>query len=439
MRQPGFGVDSLFIFSLVAVTAMGLLNLYSASVAQEALFFRQLAATLIGAALCAVLSVADYRFLRNHSLWLYLAGAGVLLVTGILGHEVKSTRSWLSFGFFSVQPSELFKGVFILHLAVHFSKIQRTRHAAAAGDGLILPAIFVAIPVGLILFQGDTGTAAVYLPIFFVMFYLAELDFSLIGFMLAAGVLAAATAVLRVYGHTLRPEWDPSLQKYLAFPYAAAFFGAAGVLCLLVLIVRLRLTHFRGGGLIRRLLILLLLLFVGTQGGEGFYRSLKPHQKNRIISFFKPGSDPRGAGYQSLQAEIAVGSGGLFGKGYLKGSQKRLGFLPEQWTDFAFSVWAEEWGFVGCLSLLLAHGLLIGCSLWIAKLSTDLFGCLIACGAATLYFVHMGVGVAMNLGAFPVVGIPLPFLSYGGSAQILNLAVAGLVISVARHRRLLAA
>lgn len=437
MRLPEFRMENVFAFSIGVVALAGLINLYSAGQEQEYIFVRQAAASGLGAMLCVLLAVTDYRHLRKYSLLFYVLGNLVLLGTLFFGHEVKSTRSWISLGIFSIQPSELFKGIFILHLAAHLGQIQR-EHRATLTRGLVLPAVFLAVPMALILAQGDAGTAAVYIPIFFVMLYMADLHFTLIGITLTVGAIAGATAVLRVFGQTTRPEWGAVLGKYLSFSYASAFFGALLAVCVIALLVRLRLTHFRGGGFLKFTALALVILFVGIQSGEGFFRSLKPHQRNRIASFIQPGIDPRGAGYQALQARIAVGSGGIFGKGYLKGTQKRLGFLPEQWTDFAFSVLAEEWGFAGSVAALMAYALLIGSALWIGRHATDLYGCLLATGTATLYFIHMGVGVAMNLGAFPVIGIPMPFLSYGGSAQILNFAMAGLVLSVARHRRLLA-
>lgn len=438
MRLPEFRIHSLFLFSLCAAAGIGLLNLYSAGAGQEYVFPRQVAASLIGIVLCALLTATDYRILRKYSLLLYTAGNAVLLLTALAGHEVKATRSWLSFGFFSVQPSELFKAVFILHLAAYLGQLRR-EHSTSLFRGLFMPVLILAIPVGLTLLQKDAGTAAVYVPIFFAMLYMADLHFFLIGITVLVGAIAGGTATLRVFAQVAHPAWDPFFQKYLGWPNSFILFGAAFAFCLIVYTLRLRFTHFRGGRRSKFLMLVLVILFVGTQAGEGFYRILKPHQKTRIASFFKPQVDPRGAGYQALQAQIAVGSGGIFGKGYLKGTQKRLGFLPEQWTDFAFSVVAEEWGFAGSVTVLLVYAMLIGSAVWIGRNATDLTGCLLATGVATLYFIHMGIGVAMNLGAFPVVGIPMPFLSYGGSAQILNFAAAGLVLSVARHRRLLAA
>ncbi|OGH56533.1 MAG: hypothetical protein A3G34_08810 [Candidatus Lindowbacteria bacterium RIFCSPLOWO2_12_FULL_62_27] len=439
MRLPEFRMESLFTGCLVAAALIGLTNLYSAAGGgQEEYFWRQVLATAAGVGICAVLAATDYRSLRRTGALLYILGNVVLLLTALMGREVKATRSWLSFGIFSVQPSELFKGIFILHLAAYLGQIQR-EHRATLLRGLFIPLLLLAIPVALTLYQGDAGTAAVYIPVFFVMIYTAGLHFALIGIALSVGALAAATATLRVFIETTHTGWEAFIQKYLFGSLAWPVFGLTFLACALFLILRLRFTHYRGGHKTRFVMLMVAVLFAGLQSGEVFYQKLKPHQKNRIASFFNPQIDPRGAGYQALQARIAVGSGGIWGKGYFKGTQKGLGFLPEQWTDFAFSVLAEEWGFAGSTATLLIYGLLIGSALSIGRNATDLYGCLVATGTAALYFIHMGIGVAMNLGAFPVVGIPMPFLSYGGSAQVLNFMMAGLTLSVARHRRLLAA
>ncbi len=438
MRLPEFRIASLFCFCVALATVIGLVNLYSAAETQTGIFPRQAAATAVGAVLFAVLAAVDYRHLRKYSFFLYAAGNLVLLATALLGHEVKATRAWISLGFVSIQPSELFKGVFIVHLAAHLGKIQRERKTSMA-YGLLIPVLYLALPVGLILFQGDAGTAAVYLPVFFAMLYMADLHYMLVFVALTIGAVAGGFATLRIYSQGIQHTWEPFLHKYISTAYSLPILGIAAAAGVVSFFLHLRRRHSRGGGWLNAISLSLFILFAGIQSGDVFYGKLKPHQKVRIASFFQPKLDPRGSGYQALQAQIAVGSGGIFGKGYRKGTQTRLGFLPEQWTDFAFSVLAEEWGFLGSLITMGVYGLLIASALRIARTATDLFGCLVAAGVATLFFVHMSIGIAMNLGSFPVIGIPMPLLSYGGSAQIAFLAMAGLVMSVARHRRLLAA
>jgi rod shape determining protein RodA len=164
---------------------------------------------------------------------------------------------------------------------------------------------------------------------------------------------------------------------------------------------------------------------------------LKDYQKGRLITFLYPDHDPLGAGYHIIQSMIAVGSGGMFGKGFIKGSQTQLKFLPEQQTDFVFSVFAEEWGFMGAFVLLIMFMSLILWGLKIALHSRDLLGTLIAFGITALIFWEVFINIGMVLGILPVVGIPLPFLSYGGSAMIVLLTAVGLLMNVSVRRFIL--
>jgi len=164
---------------------------------------------------------------------------------------------------------------------------------------------------------------------------------------------------------------------------------------------------------------------------------LKDYQKDRLITFVNPENDPLGTGYHIIQSMIAVGSGGIFGKGFLKGSQTQLKFLPEQQTDFVFSVFAEEWGFIGGLFLIILFMSLILWGLKIALHSRDLLGTLIAFGITALISWEVFINIGMVLGILPVVGIPLPFLSYGGSAMIVLMTAIGLLMNVSVRRFIL--
>jgi rod shape determining protein RodA len=161
---------------------------------------------------------------------------------------------------------------------------------------------------------------------------------------------------------------------------------------------------------------------------------LKDYQKKRVLIFIQPESDPLGAGYHILQSKIAVGSGGLWGKGFLKGTQGQLRFLPEQHTDFAFSVLAEEWGFIGSFMVVTLFLLLILWALNIARQSKDRFGMIVSLGICAVFFWQSLVNIGMVVGLVPVVGVPLPFISYGGSSLIANLIGIGLLLNIHMRR-----
>lgn len=168
--------------------------------------------------------------------------------------------------------------------------------------------------------------------------------------------------------------------------------------------------------------------------GHIFWEGLKDYQKNRLIAFIDPDVDPAGIGYHINQSKISIGSGGFFGKGYLKGTQGPLRFLPEKHTDFIFSVFAEEWGFVGSIALLGIYLTLFLRGLDTAMRAKDEFGRLVALGITAMFFIYFCVNIGMALGIMPVVGVPLPFVSYGGTALLSNFIAAGILISIRTRR-----
>jgi rod shape determining protein RodA len=167
--------------------------------------------------------------------------------------------------------------------------------------------------------------------------------------------------------------------------------------------------------------------------GVGWNFLLHDYQKLRILNLINPNLDPHGSGYNSIQSLVAVGSGGLFGKGFLQGTQAQLQFLPARHTDFIFSVFAEEWGFLGCASVFLVFTLLAYLILEVARHAHDLFSALLAIGIGVLFYAGFVINVAMVMGIFPVVGIPLPFFSYGGSYLISMSVALGIVVAIDRQ------
>ncbi|MCM2357333.1 MAG: rod shape-determining protein RodA [Geobacteraceae bacterium] len=161
---------------------------------------------------------------------------------------------------------------------------------------------------------------------------------------------------------------------------------------------------------------------------------LREYQKNRLLNFIDPERDPLGSGYHIIQSKIAVGSGGFLGKGYLHGTQSHLRFLPEQHTDFAFSVFAEEWGFVGCLVMVVLYLFLILWGLHIAGRCNDRLGSLLAVGVTAMLFWHIIINMGMVIGLFPVVGVPLPFFSYGGTSMVTSMVGVGILLNISMRR-----
>ncbi len=189
-------------------------------------------------------------------------------------------------------------------------------------------------------------------------------------------------------------------------------------------------------GIPRRIVVIATVLLIVSLPVTGnlFWKGLKDYQKNRLVAFIDPKVDPRGIGYQIEQSKVTIGSGEFFGKGYLKGTQGPLRFLPEKHTDFIFSVFAEEWGFLGSFLLLSLYAVLIIRGFETAYYSKDDFGTLLSIGISIMFLLYVTINVGMTMGLMPVVGIPLPFFSYGGTALLTNFICIGLLINVRRHR-----
>jgi rod shape determining protein RodA len=220
----------------------------------------------------------------------------------------------------------------------------------------------------------------------------------------------------------------PSL--FILFPVALILLepdlGTAGIVALIAVIMLLLL------GVRRSTVITLGALFVSALPFAWF--SLKDYQRNRILTFLDPSRDPLGSGYHATQSKIAVGSGGLWGKGYLHGTQTQLSFLPEHHTDFIFSVVAEEWGFAGTALLILLYIILVTKIIQVGYRAKDRFGSLICFGIAGYFTLHIFINISMAVGIFPVVGVPLPFISYGGSFMFMNMICIGLVLNISWRR-----
>ncbi len=173
---------------------------------------------------------------------------------------------------------------------------------------------------------------------------------------------------------------------------------------------------------------------LGVLAGIAGWFGLHDYQRTRIRTFLNPEADPLGSGYHIIQSKIAVGSGGFFGKGFVQGTQSQLSFLPERHTDFAFSVFAEEWGFTGCLVLLFIYLFLIVWGLYVARRASDSFGLFLAVGVTAMIFWHIVVNLGMVIGLLPVVGVPLPLFSYGGTSMVTTMIGVGLLMNVSMRR-----
>jgi rod shape determining protein RodA len=401
-------LDPWLIIAMAGAIIMGLSAIYSAThnsthgPEDTALFLRQLTSAMIGVLVVAVMYFIDYRRIKENSYFIYGGGILLLLAVLVLGKKVGGNAGWLRFGMFSFQPSELVKMITVITLARYLSDDQTDMtnplHLATA---VAIPLV----PASLVLMEPDTGTTLTCLSFIVPMIVLA-------GFDLYKILLFVVPLVL----------------------LASGFFNMA----FLVVFALLSLAAFI---FVRKKAELHQFLVVGggLAGGLMTWKFtsliLKPHQIKRIQIFLDPMSDPRGAGYNALQAKIAIASGGLLGKGYLHGTQTQLRYIPAQWTDFIFCVIAEEHGLIGATLLIACYLVLVLRLVWMVGAIRNKFVELVITGYTTLLMTHVIINIGMTIGVMPVIGVPLPFVSYGGSSLIVNMMMVALAMNFYRNRR----
>jgi rod shape determining protein RodA len=378
---------------MAGLGAFGVAFIYSAQLpVQGRGWIAQMVWLLLGAGVYITVSLIDYQFWLGVAHWLYaisLVPLILVLVPGI-GSEVYGSQRWIRMGPFQFQPSDL---AIVAVLLITASLLVRSEIGTVKQSLGVLGklALAVGIPMLLILKQPDLKSAIVLPPMVFSMLYVSRLSGRFF-----AGALAA---FLLVTGLVAWDTW-----RYMDFMETNGY---------------------------------------SFQADRGLYEQhswipLHDYQRNRILSFIDPDKiDPMGIGWNQRQSLISVGSGGLSGKGWTEGTQARLGYLPRAvaHNDFIFSVIAEEKGFLGSITVLSLFGLMLFNGIRIAGLSRDRFGSLLALGVTVLFMVHVFVNIAMTIGLVPITGIPLPFISYGGTFVLSCCLLQGLVQSVYRFRK----
>ena len=344
-----------------------------------------------GTIILAIAALFPFRLLQTVSVPAYLFSLFLLVIVLLLGKTVSGSTSWFNLGSFRIQPSEFAKVTTVLALA---SYLSRSDVSLRSPRGLLLAAGIVLAPIALIMLQPDFGTAVIYCGMTFAVLYWGGAS----RFTLLALVAPVAAALGALLGTT-------------AFLIVVAVFGV---------LIYLTKEHRLVAAVVFSLMVL-----VGISV-QFIYDGLRPYQQKRIDTFLDPGADPLGAGYNILQSKVAIGSGGFIGKGYLHGSQTQLNFIPEQWTDFIFCVPGEEFGFAGAGVVLLLFAVFLLRGVTLASKVKSKYASFVAIGLTATIATHVFINIGMALGLFPVIGVPLPFLSYGGSALLSNPAMVGL-------------
>lgn len=352
----------------------------------------------------------------------------LLVLTLLFGRVVNGARRWIGIGNLGIQPSEFAKIVLILVLAKVMDSSFGSLHKL--GRFMILLAI-AAVPAGLILVQPDLGTALALIPVVFAMALVAGASLSHLMFFGMTGVLTIVIAVL------------PAVNQHLVDGNSAflSVFGESGLMFLMILVfLGITLLSWAARSATGRQWFRWISYGSGVSasslmGAMIIQRALRPFQVMRLIVFLNPEIDPRGAGWHTIQSLTAVGSGGLAGKGWLQGTQSQLQYLPQQSTDFIFSILAEELGFVGVLLVFALYGFLLFRGLVIAMQARDTFSGLVATGVVTLFAFQFFVNVGMTIGIMPITGIPLKLMSFGGSSLWSAMIGIGLLLNIAARSK----
>ena len=427
---------SLFDYALfvcvLLLTIIGIFFIYSSGVnSQKVLvsneYIKQIFWAVSGIFLLFLVSLIDYRKIKRIIPWLYLALILVLIYTRLFGRYVNGAKSWIGIGGFGIQPSEFGKIVFILFLAWYLDKSENVEPKKRFFISLVI----MLVPMGLILLQPDLGTSSVYIPVFLIMCFFAGIPLRFLTLFLATGVLTVVITVLPIWESEIVQK-DIAIVNILTEPNLRLFIIAVcSAITFLSLLGRLffKKDYYYWIAFVFAIVTMSLILSIGAG------KVLKDYQIKRLIVFLDPQTDPLGSGWNIIQSKIAIGSGNIFGQGFLQGTQSHYRFLPQQSTDFIFSILSEETGFVGGLVVFALYLTIILRGFSVIKSTTDVFGCYIASGVCAMIFYHFIVNVGMVMGIMPITGIPLLFLSYGGSSLWVAMMSIGLLESV-RLRRL---
>ncbi|MGH7458757.1 MAG: rod shape-determining protein RodA [Longimicrobiaceae bacterium] len=400
--------DTALFAAVIALSVFGVAMIYSAGVLdvpsmvargawrQQLLWF-----SLALIAMPLVMSV-PVRWLEFSSKPFYVLALILLILTVFVGTgagTAEGVKSWLAVGPVNIQTAEVGKIATILMLA---RVLGQWREAPKTLYALWKPIAVAAVPMGLIMLQPDIGSALALAAI------------------LIAGLYWAGTPLLTLF--------------FLVSPVVGLFLGFSSWMWAIWTVVLTGVLILSRPKISEGVSVFLANAAAGV-AAIPLWESLEQYQKNRILVFLDPSLDPRGAGYNLIQSRVAVGSGGLLGKGFTEGTQKRLAFLPEQHTDFIFSVVGEETGFLGAAAVILAFGFVFWRLVRISEESDDPFAGLVPFCLMASWFTHVLVSVGMTVGIMPITGIPLPFISYGGSFLFINLIAMAVVQRIAAENR----
>lgn len=398
--------DLILFSATIIMVAIGIVAIFSATYGNTGgtdFYMKQMIFGIIGLMIMVIISLLPPKYFSKFSYATYGFAIFLLILVLIFGKTINGNKSWFYIGGFGIQPSEFAKIATVLALANFLNPGDAEKNPNKILD-FIKACIFVLIPFALVKLQNDTGTSLVFLSFLIPIFFWVGLS----PFVLFAIITPVALAILSFLG-----------QIYF-------FAGLA--------IVLISLYFFK-----RKILLSAVVFMINVISGFSvhfLYSKLQVYQQNRIMALFDPTLDPLGSGYNVIQSKVAIGSGGIFGKGLLQGTQTQLRFIPEQWTDFIFCMIGEEFGLIGASVIILLYLIIIIRLVNNASNSRNKFLSLVCIGFASLFLFHLFINVGMTIGIMPVIGIPLPLVSYGVSSLLSFMAMIGIGMNTYRHRNL---
>ncbi|MDD5627738.1 MAG: FtsW/RodA/SpoVE family cell cycle protein [Elusimicrobia bacterium] len=395
---------------------------------------RHLLALGLGAALFVFAMSFNYQVYQDQSKVIYGLAMALLVCVLTVGTAHKGHKAWLDLGFVSFQPSELSRAATILVLAAFLSR--RVRRAAELETVLACFAILAPVLV-LILKEPDFATFLSFFPIVLGMLFCAGASTRHLSAITGYGLVALGLPLLITwcqirYAAPEPDSWPDLLMRATHFGWPAVWAVLASALLSLAawrLAAMMRL-HIRAVTFIAVPII----FSAGLLSGIAVNAKLKGYQRNRFVAYVAPQEDIQGAAYHVHQSQIAIGSGGLLGKGLFSGTQSQLGFLPERHTDFIYAVVGEEMGVWGTMTILGLYLLLLWRMVVAGRSARDTFGYLVCCGFVSMFTFALALNMGMCLGIIPVAGIPLPLISYGGSSLAITLWSLGIVANIYARR-----
>ena len=416
-------IDYFILLPVIVLVAIGIVFIYSSGVSSDNdQYIKQTIWASAGLATALVLAMVNYRKLYNFSPYIYLLVLLPLIYTIIFGRVIRGTR-WLKIGIIGIQVSEFAKIATIIFLARYLTD---TRKNVSAFVRFLVSCLIVFVPMVIVLIQPDLGTSLVFIPILLAMTFVAGLSTRYLIFLVSCILLTSFLTVLPLWQTYILRRSVPAL-VLLTNPRLIIIVALA--LSLILVIALFGYFRYRKRYFFWIVYAFAIIVFsLGASYAAG--KVLKNYQIMRLIVFLDPNVDPRGAGWNIIQSITAIGSGGFAGKGFLQGTQGQYRFLPEQSTDFIFSIFSEEAGFVGGIVVFILFLIICLRLLRMIKITSDPFAAYICAGLAGVYSFHFMVNVGMTMGIMPITGIPLVFMSYGGSSMISSMIGIGIALSI---------